>query len=301
MKIVIPPLEIEEDEGFEKDALNRKSFGESLLNLVVRSSDELVISLDGQWGEGKTTFVKMWQGLLSENKIPNIYIDAFANDYIDDAFISVASAITAYAEKNIVNNKRDDLENLKETTKKVGGKLISWGTRVGVKAVTLGIIKDADIDELTAIKDELANDTSDLAEKFVEERISSHANDVALIQSFKEMLSELPSKLQEDNEEVPLVIIIDELDRCKLTFAVEMIEKIKHLFSVQHIVFVLVMNKSQLEESIKCIYGQNIDAYTYLQKFIHLEMRLPKRTGERFENDLVTYSNKLFELHEIES
>ncbi len=140
-----------------------------------------------------------------------------------------------------------------------------------------------------------------MAEKFIEERISSHAKDVALIQSFKEMLSELPSKLQEDNEERPLVIIIDELDRCKPTFAVEMIEKIKHLFSVQHIVFVVVMNKSQLEESIKCIYGQNIDAYTYLQKFIHLEMRLPKRTGERFENDLVTYSNKLFELHEIEA
>ncbi len=137
MKIVIPPLEIEEDEGFEKDALNRKSFGESLLNLLVRSSDELVISLDGQWGEGKSTFVKMWQGLLSENKIPNIYIDAFANDYIDDAFISVASAITAYAEKNIVKNKQDDLENLKETTKKVGGKLISWGTRLGVKAITI--------------------------------------------------------------------------------------------------------------------------------------------------------------------
>jgi hypothetical protein len=50
-----------------------------LLNIVVQSNDELVIALDGKWGEGKTTFVKMWQGLMAEANVPNIYIDAFSN------------------------------------------------------------------------------------------------------------------------------------------------------------------------------------------------------------------------------
>jgi ABC-type transport system involved in cytochrome c biogenesis ATPase subunit len=83
MRIVTPPLNIQNDEGFTRDILDRKAFADGMLNLVSRSSDELVISLDGKWGEGKTTFVRMWQGLLSENNIPNIYIDAFANDYVD--------------------------------------------------------------------------------------------------------------------------------------------------------------------------------------------------------------------------
>ncbi len=97
MRLVTPPLVVTEKDGFQNDILERKAYGEALLNLVTRSNDELVISLDGQWGEGKTTFVKMWQGLLNQTGIPNIYIDAFANDYVDDAFISVASAITSYA------------------------------------------------------------------------------------------------------------------------------------------------------------------------------------------------------------
>lgn len=41
-------------------------------------------------------------------------------------------------------------------------------------------------------------------------------------------------------------------------------------------VFVLSMHHEQLEEAIKKVYGQNIDAHTYLQKFIDYPTRLPK-------------------------
>ena len=144
----------------------------------------------------------------------------------------------------------------------------------------------------------ISKTASDLAGKFVEERISNHSKDVELIQSFRELLSELPSKLESEGEK-PLVVVIDELDRCKPTFAVELIEKIKHLFSVRNVIFLLVMNKAQLEESIKSVYGQNIDAHTYLQKFINIEAKLPKRTGERYTNDLSKYINRLLQLHEL--
>ncbi len=80
-----------------------------------------------------------------------------------------------------------------------------------------------------------------------------------------------------------------------------MLEKIKHLFSVKNVVFVLVMHKEQLEEAVKCIYGQKIDAHTYLQKFINLETKLPKQTTDQYANDLNRYSKKLFQLHEIET
>ena len=99
-KIVTRPITVEKDNPFKQDAFGREGFGQSLLKLVSISSDELVISLDGKWGEGKTSFVKMWQGLLVENRIPNIYIDAFKHDYSDDAFIAIAGAITAYIEEH---------------------------------------------------------------------------------------------------------------------------------------------------------------------------------------------------------
>ena len=87
----------------------------------------------------------------------------------------------------------------------------------------------------------------------------------------------------------------------KPTFAVEIIEKIKHLFSVENVVFLLVINKAQLEESIKSVYGQNIDAHTYLQKFINIEAKLPKHIGERYTNDFRKYTKRLLQLHEMQT
>lgn len=300
MKLVTPPLAIEITDGFQNDRLNRQEYGEALLNLVSNSTEALVISLDGKWGEGKTTFVKMWQGLLNRESIPNLYIDAFTNDHIDDAFISIASAITTYAEENIKKGKEEKIEELINKSKKVGSKMLSWSTRVAVKAITLGIIKDSDIDAIEKIKDEISESASDIIGDYVEERITAHAKDIELIESFKELLSSLPSKLTTDDGK-PLVIIIDELDRCKPTFAVEILEKIKHLFSVKNIIFLLVINKEQLEESIKCIYGHNIDAHTYLQKFINLEFRLPKQSVNINSTDYAKYIDRLLEAHEIET
>ncbi len=323
MKIVVPPMTVAEDDGFNNDVLNRKPFGEALLNIVTRTKDELVISIDGQWGEGKTTFVKMWRGLLAENNIPSIYIDAFANDYADDAFIVIASAITEFVEKNISKDNCKKVAELKEETKRVGIQLLSWSARVGIKVATLNIIKDADIKELGAIKDEIAKGVSGWVGDFIEEPLKTHAEGRHIIQSFRDLLSSIPAKLEgtegkqlereddaimagyipeelEGTEGKQLVVILDELDRCKPTFAVDAVEKIKHLFSVQNVVFVLVMNKVQLEQSVRIVYGQELDAHTYLQKFINLETRIPKKSSGTFLSDASIYIHRLIELHEFE-
>ena len=237
---------------------------------------------------------------MAENNISSIYIDAFANDYADDAFIVIASAITEFVEKNISKNNFKKV--LKEKTKCVGIQLLSWSARVGIKAATLGIIKDADIDSNSVpyqrrdCKRCVRMGRGDL----IEERLKTHAEGRHIIQSFRGLLSTIPEELEgtegkqlereddaimagyipeelEGTEGKQLVVILDELDRCKPTFAVDAVEKIKHLFSVPNVVFVLVMNKIQLEQSVRIVYGQELDAHTYLQKFINLETRIPKK------------------------
>jgi len=296
MKLVTPPLVVEYSDGFRNDVLQRQQFGDALSNLVTRSSDELVISLDGKWGEGKTTFVRMWQGLLKEKGIPSIYIDAFQNDYTEDAFISIASAITSYVDQHSTESQKSSA--FKDKAKKVGVRLLSWTAKISVKAATLGIIKESDIDALSEIGDDVAADTSETIAGLVQERLDAHSKENDLIQSFRESLSDLPVNLM-DNSSGRLVIIIDELDRCKPSFAVEVLEKIKHLFSVKNVVFLLVMHKQQLEEAIRSVYGANIDAHTYLQKFINVETSIPKRVADRYNNDIELYVKKLLQLHEI--
>ncbi len=296
MKLVTPPLVVEDSDGFRNDVLQRQQFGDALSNLVTRSTDELVVSLDGKWGEGKTTFVKMWQGLLKEKGIPSIYIDAFQNDYTEDAFISIASAITSYVDQHSTEAQKSS--EFKDKAKKVGVRLLSWTAKIGIKAATLGVIKESDIDALSEIGEDVAADTSETIADLVKERLSAHGKETELIRSFRESLSDLPATLI-DNASGRLVIVIDELDRCKPSFAVEVLEKIKHLFSVKNVVFVLVMHKQQLEEAIRSVYGSNIDAHTYLQKFINVETSIPKRVSDRYSNDIELYVRKLLQLHEI--
>lgn len=299
MKLVTPSLPVGDSDGFANDVLQRKQFGDALLNLVIRSTDELVISLDGKWGEGKTTFVRMWQGLLKEKGIPSIYIDAFQNDYTEDAFISIASAITSYVDQHSPESQKSSA--FKDKAKKVGVRLLSWTAKIGIKAATLGIIKETDIDALSEIGDDVAADTSETIAELVKERLNTHSKEAELIQSFRESLSDLPANLI-GNSSGRLVIVIDELDRCKPSFALEVLEKIKHLFSVKNVVFLLVMHKQQLEEAIRSVYGPNIDAHTYLQKFINVETSIPKRITNRHgrhNNDIELYIKRLLELHEI--
>ncbi len=302
MRLTTPPLTIDEKDSFKNDALNREQFGIALFNLITKTKEELVICLNAPWGEGKTSFVKMWQGLLSEKQIQSIYFDAFSNDYIDDAFIAIVSRIIDFSEKEFQEDPslKKTLDEFKKKASKVGVQLLSWATKLGVKAATLGVIKEGDIEELMTIKDDIAKGTSDVVSKFIEDRISTHNNEVQNIISFRETLSQLANNISVDSGN-PLVIIIDELDRCKPTYAIELIEKIKHLFSVKNIVFILVMHKKQLEESIKCLYGQGIDATSYLQKFINIDCRLPKNTEPQGINDYKKYCKRLYDIHEIET
>ena len=90
---------------------------------------------------------------------------------------------------------------------------------------------------------------------------------------------------QTDVVQPPLVFIIDELDRCKPSFALEILEKIKHFFSVPGVSFVLVCSMEQLVTAVRYSYG-NIDAHTYLEKFYHIRLLFP--SGNLITHDLMT-------------
>lgn len=78
------------------------------------------------------------------------------------------------------------------------------------------------------------------------------------------------------NQKKPLVFVVDELDRCRPDFALDLLESIKHVMSVPGIVFLLVYNGKQMCGHIRCRYGDNVEADIYLNKFINLSTLLPK-------------------------
>ena len=92
----------------------------------------------------------------------------------------------------------------------------------------------------------------------------------------------------------PLVFIIDELDRCRPTFAIELLERVKHIFDVPHLVFILGINRDELCNSLQSVYGE-IDANVYLRRFFDMEFSLPDIDSEQFCRSIMAK----FELEEF--
>src|SRR6185312_12002549 len=87
-----------------------------------------------------------------------------------------------------------------------------------------------------------------------------------------------------------IVFIIDELDRCRPNYAVEVLEQIKHFFSVKGIVFVLSIDKVQLGNAVRGFYGSDrINADEYLRRFIDLEYTMPEPDTKVFCEYLYDY------------
>lgn len=281
----------DKDNPFNDDILgNRKAFGKSLENLINKcgNNQPLVIGLDGQWGEGKTYFLERWRQELENEEKKTIYLDGFQSDYIDDPFFAVISEIYQFLERVQTEYSDDHSDELKCKIEELSKKTNTVISYVGQKAadgilnkLTNGEIDTTDINKLSDILSHpLLHEL--VSEEFIT-KYSKYKEYNKNFESFKKCLFEC-AQLNFEITGFPIVFVIDELDRCKPTYALELLEKIKHFFSVKGIVFILSMNKKQLTNSIKNIYGIESDADLYLQKFLTIEASMPKSLNHLYNS-----------------
>ena len=117
---------------------------------------------------------------------------------------------------------------------------------------------------------------------FAKKRLSEYLDARTSLQTFRASLGEFATRLAESKNSLPLIVVIDELDRCRPSYAVELLETAKHLFTVDRVVFVLAVNRSELAHSIRAVYGGEFDALGYLRRFIDIDFRLPEAQRKRF-------------------
>ena len=257
-------IEPTKDDPFKEDKLNREQYAKTLQSIVDAYADDgCVLSINGEWGTGKTTFIKMWQMYMEQNGYRTIYYNAWETDYIPDPFISLIGEL-----KCIVNNE----DSFNELASKAG--------RIAIEAVTFAI--GTLIKSLTGVSSDGIRGILNEAKNIAQEYIKQYANQKETLADFKKALSEYVANVSDD-QEVPLIFIVDELDRCNPHYAVKVLERIKHLFDIPNVIFVLPICKSQLECSIKGFYGSNeLDAKNYLRRFVDIEFDLPKPEGKDF-------------------
>ena len=207
-----------------------------------------------------------------------MYFDAYENDYKDDPFISFTAEIYSFITKNPDKFQTDGKKkkDFIEGAAKVGGKLLGLGAKIAITSATAGAVKAADLDEIGKALTKIGNDASDFTSKLIEKKIEDYAQEKKQEEDFKTTLASFAAKYRESTG-YPVTIIVDELDRCRPNFSLSLLERIKHLFDVENVVFLLFMNVKQLEAHISHTYGADEATHSYLQKFADLKLDLPVR------------------------
>ena len=218
------------------------------------------IFIDAPWGMGKTFFSKALKEKIEEGnktrgeEIKLININAWETDYFSDPMKSIIGEINRHKLLNSETQKA--IEEVMKNVLKAGGKFL-------LKLVlTKFNLKDEDIEKLKSIFNGVNTSELEDYKKYKE-----------LVDKFKECLS-----LEKDLK----VIVIDELDRCKPTYAIELLETIKHFFGVKNIIFIFLVNKEQLKSIASTSYLTEDKCSEYFEKFFDIQFNLPELEYEDF-------------------
>lgn len=271
MNLKPSPLTITKEAPYADDKLGREECAKVLTNVLNSAPDGLVLCINGTWGSGKSTFIEMWRTQL-EGEFTTMLFNAWESDFVDDAMVALLGDLQTQAESLVTKGCPDPAAKKIDAFKRLGSKLVRGALPLAVRAATACLVEiDSD-----ALKEILVDE----AGKVAEAQIEAYTEAKASITGFKEALTELAKEIGVSGK--PLVIFIDELDRCRPPFAIRVLEVVKHFFSVPGVVFVLALDREQLGHSIKSMYGADMDVGGYLRRFFDLEFNLPAGNGIRF-------------------
>lgn len=282
--------------GRREEAQNLEAYIESIWKKqnLHEDSKGFVISVDADYGMGKTYFLKRFADQLSINH-PVAYIDAWKDDFHNEPMITLISTLDEALSKFLDRKRvKDKWEKAKVALKKLGLSSIKGAAKRALSlAITsdsaddvienvsslYGLSKEAIEEALSKSSEETINGLGSLLEVNdnmlgVDEGIIEFRKSRKYLSDFKESLNELVGAISLKKVYPPIVIIIDELDRCRPDYAIKMLETVKHLFDVEGIVFILGTNLIQLEKSVKVSYGSEFEALNYLGRFFDRHYKL---------------------------
>ena len=286
------------------DEFNRKPIAENIIKLLTSPIDLSPMVIDGGWGTGKTEFCKKLIRLMQEQHrdYQPVYIDAFRSDHSGEPLLALlAEIIKACTPEDTGEQPSEQRKNITRKVAKAAGFVMKTVVQAAV-----GHVLKQNTDDLAEELQQIMNDDQEarsVAETVTDtaNTIANHTIDVVVEALLKEQieaeknLETLKACLEELAADKPIILFIDELDRCRPDYAVDMLEVIKHVFDVENVKVVLVTNTKQLRAAINHRYGMEVDAQKYLDKFLKYSFALPEKVMAQTEQDRVWVSIHHFE------
>ncbi|MBH0021882.1 NTPase KAP [Pseudoalteromonas sp. SWXJ133] len=314
-KATKPPLE----EYFPADKLDRARYATFLSRLLAQEGfDETrpdedqkknyVLNLNAEWGAGKTYFLKRWSQELIVD-YPVVYIDAWQQDYSDDPFLTVIAGIIKQLQlqaKFNITIPKSAVSMFKAVAPAIAQGLAKKVSGIDLDELHTLLFSDDEIDneQKQSSNKSTGSDFSPAVKALAQNLIKDHEAKNKSVEVIKSKLADWVSKFEEQKDKsLPIFIFIDELDRCRPSYAVEMLETIKHIFDVKGIVFVVATDTEQLQHTIKSIYGEGFDAKVYLGRFFNSRYSLKRPALKDFllvHSDTTKFESTYLESKNIE-
>lgn len=274
-----------------------------------KGEDSFVLNINSSWGFGKSYFLENWKIDLENSGYPVIYYDAWKNDFSDEpllGFISELESSLGQLFKRSTKARRHAesiVASAKRLLRPALPLLLAALTKKFTNMTFDELMHEVDIADCgVGATDNGANSSnssetlSKVIEKAAEQALKEHKTKQKYIAEFRVHVSALVDYIAKSlsSTQLPIFVMVDELDRCRPTYAIELLENIKHIFGVPGMCFIVATDSKQLAASVKAVYGSEFDAERYLQRFFDQEYVLP-------DPDYIKYANFLFSTEEFQS
>lgn len=257
----------------EKNAIGRNQYISTFLEMLDNIDDNFTIFINGDWGTGKTFFVKQIYTLLT-------YYNQYINTEVEE--------LKPQIERILKSNEFKDLKLAKNFVPIYYNAWSNDSHMDPINSIIFNIIKEHNIlkdykKESTDVIDKIASvldvfniwsngSIKELVDTFKRKDIIP---EITTMENLKDTLNILLDKLLVEHGD-KLVVFVDELDRCNPIYAIKLLERIKHFFDHENIIFIFSVNIKELTNTISNYYGQDFDSHRYLNKFCDLSVDLPQ-------------------------
>jgi hypothetical protein len=279
----------------EKDLLGRSEDATYLTNYLIAQSraakdKSFVLNVNAKWGYGKTFLLSGWRDQLKKKGFYPLYFDAWKNDFSDDPFLSFISEIAEQLKEYSEPKNHSKVDYVMSVASKLGKGVLPLVGDIVIKQLTGKVTEAAlagfgGIDSLEGLAEAHSEDIEKaldiIALNAGKEFLASFRVKKTSVDAFKKAIKIFIGDLIRRKRKKTIFIFVDELDRCRPLFSIELLETIKHLFDIPNVVFVVATDTEQLGHSIRSVYGEGFGSAQYLKRFFDIEYQLsePMRYG----------------------
>jgi len=258
-------IQISNDEPTIYDTLDRSKYADAFVQVIQTCDTPLVIGLYGTWGVGKTSLMRLIQSKLSFSELcRSVWFDPWQHQFDEDPAIALLHTMV------------DELDMGDE-----GKKILT------IIAGALGSIL------LKATTTLSTTELKELGEEYEKERFQIREKQIRLRKHFELLIKKA---LNKDTKR--LVFFIDDLDRCVPEQILKVLEALKLFLNLPGCVYILGVDRSALEGSIKNRYKDfELNEANYLDKIVQLPFSIPPIAEKSMEEFIINLLPS--ELHEV--